>query len=53
MPGPWGERPTQTFGEGANHDSEVDALIGKEAGVSRETVRKVRRIREKAAPEQK
>ncbi len=44
---------TQTFGEVLKHESEVDAQIGKEAGASRETVRKVRKIREKATSEQR
>ncbi len=45
----------QTFAEVLSppDDRTVNALIGKEAGVSHETVRKVRKIREKATPEQK
>jgi len=43
---------TQTFGDAEKHEGEVDALIGKRAAVSRETVRKYRFIKEKAQPEQ-
>ncbi|MFC1904639.1 MT-A70 family methyltransferase, partial [Chloroflexota bacterium] len=52
-PGIYGGKPLpQTFGE-AVHDAEADAIIGKEAGVSRETVRKYRKVKEKATPDQK
>lgn len=53
-PGIYGGKPLrQTFAEPVLDDRKVDALIGKAAGVSRETVRKVRHIRKKATPEQK
>jgi len=41
----------ESYGEPIKHEAEVDAVIGERAGVSRETVRKYRKVREKATPE--
>jgi len=43
---------TQTYGEPVPHEQEVDAKIGKDAGVSRETVRKYRHIKKNANQKQ-
>lgn len=46
-------KPTQTFGEGNKKENETNSKIGDVAKVSHETIRKVKKIQEKAPEEVK